>query len=1367
MSKSYLKAGCIFFFAILSSVLASADFPLTEAIPFNQLGSEAEKQYSGDGISIRATDEGARLRVDFQKLEASVTSEGLWLESTEDTRGTERIRLLAGEFGRVGGGEGTVLAREGKVVAGDSAVVFARPGLVEEYRVGMDGVRQDFVVLERPGGDGELQVLVEVAGAVAETAGEGIRLTLSGSGRKIAYSRLHVTDASGRELEARMEAVDGTRVRILVDDTDAVYPVRVDPTFSDADWVSMGGLAGTDNIVRAVVADESGNLFIAGGFTAVGETLANRIAKWDGSEWSALGSGMDSTVNALMVFDGNLYAGGSFTTAGGNTAHCIAKWDGNEWSALGAGMDSDVTSFAVYDGGLYAGGYFTTAGDNPASRIAKWDGSDWTALGAGLSAPVNALSVFDGGLYVGGLFTTAGGNPANYVAEWDGSEWSAVGMGTNGTVYALAVLGTDLCVGGSFTTAGGNPANYVAKWDGSNWSTLGSGLGDTVFALAADNSELYASGNFTTAGGNPASYIAKWDGSDWSALGSGLGFAAYALAMLDGDIYAGGFFTSAGSTPAARIAKWDGTNWGPLQIAMGLNGVVYALAEHDGNLYAGGSFTAAGGNLANYVAKWDGSAWSALGSGTSGTVYALAALGNDLYVGGSFTTAGGNPANYVAKWDGSDWSALGSGTLGGFVFSLVPLGTDLYAGGSFYTAGGSPASNIAKWDGSVWSALGSGMDSSVVALAALNDELYAGGYFTTAGGNPVDYIAKWDGSNWSGLGSGMNSDVSSLAILSGELYAGGSFSTAGGSPASRVAKWDGSGWSALGAGVSSSVETLAVLGGDLYVGGQFIAAGGTPANRVAKWDGNEWSALGSGVNSTVKALSALNGDIYAGGFFISAGDKLSAYIARAVFSVFTVAGNSVEVANGDNTPSLADFTDFGTTSSTTFRTFTISNGGNADLTLTDSPAAVALSGSSAFIVTQQPASPLAPDADTTFIVTFAPDTPGAHNATVSIASNDADRNPYTFALAGIATLPQITVSGNGTPISDGSATPDLNDHTAFGSVSVLGGSLARTFTLANEGDEDLLLDDAPASIAVSGSSAFSVTQQATSPVAPDSETTFAVTFSPTTSGPHSATVSIANNDPGKDPYTFALSGTGIQPTLSVLGNGSAVPSGSGDPGDGDHRQFGPVRFPSGNNTRTFTLANTGSATLNFTGGPDFVSISGSSAFTVTAQPGSSIAPDNEATFTISFTPNAPGLHTATVTIASDDPEAGIYTFTIQGFGTQPLISVIHGAKTLTSDKGTLKFTTVEVRKRGKPMSVSIRNDGSDDIVGLKISTKGPQRREFRIVGPANKLLLPGQSTLFKATFRPTATGNRKATLEIRSNAANGQSFRIKVKGRGN
>jgi len=53
---------------------------------------------------------------------------------------------------------------------------------------------------------------------------------------------------------------------------------------------------------------------------------ANQIAAWNGSSWSRLGSGMNSSVYALTVYGNKLVAGGLFTGAGGKVAAHIAEW---------------------------------------------------------------------------------------------------------------------------------------------------------------------------------------------------------------------------------------------------------------------------------------------------------------------------------------------------------------------------------------------------------------------------------------------------------------------------------------------------------------------------------------------------------------------------------------------------------------------------------------------------------------------------------------------------------------------------------------------------------------------------------------------------------------------------------------------------------------------------------------------------------------------------------------------------------------------------------------------------------------------------------------------------------------------------------
>jgi hypothetical protein len=88
--------------------------------------------------------------------------------------------------------------------------------------------------------------------------------------------------------------------------------------------------------------------------------------------------GVNGQVYASTVFDDGsgpaLYVAGQFSLAGGVSAHNVAKWDGSSWSALGSGVTGGtVLALGVYDDGfgpaLYAGGSFSLGGG--ADHIAK------------------------------------------------------------------------------------------------------------------------------------------------------------------------------------------------------------------------------------------------------------------------------------------------------------------------------------------------------------------------------------------------------------------------------------------------------------------------------------------------------------------------------------------------------------------------------------------------------------------------------------------------------------------------------------------------------------------------------------------------------------------------------------------------------------------------------------------------------------------------------------------------------------------------------------------------------------------------------------------------------------------------------------
>ena len=155
-------------------------------------------------------------------------------------------------------------------------------------------------------------------------------------------------------------------------------------------WFDVGG--GVSGVfvplVRSLTVFDDGSgpaLYVGGRFSTAGSVPASNIARWDGVAWTPVGAGIGGDyVAAFGAFDdGNgpaLFVGGKFTTAGGVSANNIAKWDGSTWSPLGSGIaqtgGSVVHAVTPFDDGsgtaLYSGGSISVAGGIIAQGIARW-----------------------------------------------------------------------------------------------------------------------------------------------------------------------------------------------------------------------------------------------------------------------------------------------------------------------------------------------------------------------------------------------------------------------------------------------------------------------------------------------------------------------------------------------------------------------------------------------------------------------------------------------------------------------------------------------------------------------------------------------------------------------------------------------------------------------------------------------------------------------------------------------------------------------------------------------------------------------------------------------------------------------------------
>ena len=116
----------------------------------------------------------------------------------------------------------------GRVHTTAERVEIRRPNVVEWYENSAQGVEQGFTIAARLGGDEPLVLELVVERARATLNGQSIEL-LSDAGRRLRYDNLTSWDSQGRVLLSRLEVPSPNRLRIVVEDAGADYPLVIDP----------------------------------------------------------------------------------------------------------------------------------------------------------------------------------------------------------------------------------------------------------------------------------------------------------------------------------------------------------------------------------------------------------------------------------------------------------------------------------------------------------------------------------------------------------------------------------------------------------------------------------------------------------------------------------------------------------------------------------------------------------------------------------------------------------------------------------------------------------------------------------------------------------------------------------------------------------------------------------------------------------------------------------------------------------------------------------------------------------------------------------------------------------------------------------
>jgi hypothetical protein len=156
-------------------------------------------------------------------------------------------------------------------------------------------------------------------------------------------------------------------------------PVKNIARWNGQSWSDVGGgLDYTGATTVSSMRKYNNSLYAGGTFSKAGSAAVSNLAAWDGTQWASAGGGvkagalLTASVAALTVYKNQLAVAGSYSSSGGISTSNISLWNGSSWTALSTGTNSTVSALAALDDSLYAGGLFTFAGNQFIPFVAKW-----------------------------------------------------------------------------------------------------------------------------------------------------------------------------------------------------------------------------------------------------------------------------------------------------------------------------------------------------------------------------------------------------------------------------------------------------------------------------------------------------------------------------------------------------------------------------------------------------------------------------------------------------------------------------------------------------------------------------------------------------------------------------------------------------------------------------------------------------------------------------------------------------------------------------------------------------------------------------------------------------------------------------------
>ena len=333
------------------------------------------------------------------------------------------------------------------------------------------------------------------------------------------------------------------------------------------------------------------------GFNDSGHT---RVYRWNGSEWSKLGSDLDGEAGedesgySVSMGDSNTVAIGApyNDDNGSNSGHVrVFEWNGSSWNQKGDDIDGDLpgheSGYAVDmpDANTVAIGSWTAFFGGSWTgqvRIFRWNGSQWTQKGSAIygenSLDRSGASVAmpeANTVAIGAIYNDGGGSNSGHVRvyKWSSGDWVQKGSDLDGEA-SFDLFGTSVdmpdantvAVGAPFNDGNGADAGHtrIFEWNGSDWDQKGDDIdgeaGDdqSGVAISMPNADMIAIGANENDGNGSNSGHARifiWNGSQWTQIlndvdGEFSGDeSGYSVSMGDDNTFAVGAINNNGSGP--------------------------------------------------------------------------------------------------------------------------------------------------------------------------------------------------------------------------------------------------------------------------------------------------------------------------------------------------------------------------------------------------------------------------------------------------------------------------------------------------------------------------------------------------------------------------------------------------------------------------------------------------------------------------------------------------------------------------------------------------------------------------------------------------------------------------------------------------